>query len=468
MGTTSTSKKVKEEPIIDEVDTGNGKKMPLKLINKVSKSICKISYNNNGIECNGTGFFIVLNNSFKCIMTNYHVIKKELINNTITIELYNNKKINIQLYERNLKFYDKLDITIIEIKDSNEIIKDIKFLDYDLNYVKGYEQYLNVDIFTLEYLKGKDICAASGCIKGILNDYEFKHNIDTEFGSSGSPIILFNTLKVIGIHKGGKKNINYGSFIGEIFNDNKNNKNIIKNNFIIGEIYISKENIGKDIRIINSYEDYCREWYYDIEEEYKNEKEIKECKIEINEKKISFCYLHKFESTGKYKIKYTFENNLTKVNYMFYKCSSLKNLDLSNFDSKNITDMSYMFCDCNSLTNLNLLNLNTQNVTNMRSMFYNCSSLTSLNLSNFNTKDVNNMSEMFYNCSSLINLNLSNFNTQNVTSMWCMFSDCSSLTNLNLLNFDTKNVTDMMSMFANCKSLKMESIITNDSKIKLY
>jgi len=54
-------------------------------------------------------------------------------------------------------------------------------------------------------------------------------------------------------------------------------------------------------------------------------------------------------------------------------------------------------------------------------MFYNCSSLTYLNLSNFNTNNVTNMSYMFYNCSSLNSLNLSNFNTNNVKNISCMF-----------------------------------------------
>ena len=63
--------------------------------------------------------------------------------------------------------------------------------------------------------------------------------------------------------------------------------------------------------------------------------------------------------------------------------------------------MSYMFYYCSSLTSLNLSNFNTNNVTNMSYMFYNCSSLTFLNLSNFNTNNVNNMSYMFYDCSSL-------------------------------------------------------------------
>ena len=55
-------------------------------------------------------------------------------------------------------------------------------------------------------------------------------------------------------------------------------------------------------------------------------------------------------------------------------------------------------------------------------MFYNCSKLNSLNLSNFNTNNVTNMSSMFYDCSSLTSLNLSNFNTNNVTNMENMFS----------------------------------------------
>ena len=41
-------------------------------------------------------------------------------------------------------------------------------------------------------------------------------------------------------------------------------------------------------------------------------------------------------------------------------------------------------------------------------MFYNCSKLMNLNLSNFNTQNVTNMSQMFWNCNSLKNLNLSN------------------------------------------------------------
>ena len=63
----------------------------------------------------------------------------------------------------------------------------------------------------------------------------------------------------------------------------------------------------------------------------------------------------------------------------------------------------------------------------MGDMLYNCLSLKELNLSNFNTTHVTNMECMFYNCSSLKELNLSNFNTNNVTNMGGMFYNCSSL-----------------------------------------
>ena len=178
------------------------------------------------INTQGTGFFMIIND-IKYLLTNYHVINKNLIDKIINIEIYNNKKIEIikNMNYRNIKFYEYLDITIIEIKESDYIIKDIDFLDYDLNYIRGYEQYRNIDVFSLQYTN-KGIEVAMGKIIDIIDNYDFKHSIDTEYGASGSPIIIPNTLKVIGIHKQSDKYepINYGSFIGEIFKNNIYNR----------------------------------------------------------------------------------------------------------------------------------------------------------------------------------------------------------------------------------------------------
>ena len=99
------------------------------------------------------------------------------------------------------------DISIIEIKESDEIYEDIEFLDYDLNYEKkGYIKYKGADIFSIEHPYGEDASCASGRVVEI-NDFEFDHNISTDNGSSGCPILLLNNninlIKVIGIHKNG-------------------------------------------------------------------------------------------------------------------------------------------------------------------------------------------------------------------------------------------------------------------------
>ena len=58
-------------------------------------------------------------------------------------------------------------------------------------------------------------------------------------------------------------------------------------------------------------------------------------------------------------------------------------------------------------------------------MFYDCSSLKELNLSNFNTSKVKYMDFMFYNCYSLTNLDISNFDIRDNISTRYMFSGCS-------------------------------------------
>ena len=62
--------------------------------------------------------------------------------------------------------------------------------------------------------------------------------------------------------------------------------------------------------------------------------------------------------------------------------------------------MNLMFSRCSSLIDLNLTNFNTNNVINMRFMFYGCSSLKELNLNNFNTDNVIYIDKMFSGCSN--------------------------------------------------------------------
>ena len=147
---------------------------------------------------------------------------------------------------------------------------------------------------------------------------------------------------------------------------------------------------------------------------------------------------------------------------MFLNCTSLEELDLSNFDTRNVTSMYAMFgvYDNNSGFLDNKLvsikfgdNFKTNNVTNMRSMFTGLSKLETLDVSGFDTSKVTSMFHMFMRCENLKTLNLSSFNTSNVTDMNQMFAYCKNLTELNLCTFDTSKVTDMKWMFQQAPKL---------------
>ena len=437
-------------------------------------------------------FFLNYSEPLKYLITNYHIINPDIKNEDIEIQIWNKKTMKLKFMNRITKFIKKpKDIALIEIKGSDEIYQDIEFLDYDLNYVnKGYSMYQDADIFTIEHPYGKGASCASGKIVNI-NKYQFDHNIATDNGSSGCPIILLNNninlVQVIGVHKNADllKSLNGGTFIGEIFNE-KNRDFIVEknNNYILAEIDIKEKDVNKDIRIINSNEEYLRTGNdknnFKKDDVFNNEDEIKNCEIIINNLLIPFNYFYKFPVKGKYKIKYSFNKKIKKcifmfaecisltnidlsnfdsssvynISSMFYDCSSLTNIDFSNFDTKNVYDMEYLFRCCFRLTDIDLSDFNTQNVKYMNSMFRGCNSLKKINLSGFNTENVNRMDYMFYGCSSLINIDLSSFNTQNVNDMNFMFGWCTSLKSINLSSFKTQNVNDMSGMFGRCYSLK--------------
>ena len=174
-------------------------------------------------------------------------------------------------------------------------------------------------------------------------------------------------------------------------------------NIIISEVYISSQDIGKDIQIINSYENYSKKQSIDTKyPEYYNDKDIKEnVEIKINGEKIPFSYMHKFKKEGKYKIEYIFKKELANINHMFCGCWKLISLDLSNFSTQNVINMDYLFYDCFSLISLNLSNLNTQSANSVKDMFQGCKSLENINLANSHIQNVNDKSSMLYDCNSL-------------------------------------------------------------------
>ena len=135
-----------------------------------------------------------------------------------------------------------------------------------------------------------------------------------------------------------------------------------------------------------------------------------------------------------------------------YMNSTIKTVKIANEIKPKYT--SCMFAALTRLESIEgMENLNTENTEDMSYMFAFCSSLTNLDLSNWDVSNVTDINYMFTN-SGITNLNLSNWNTSNVTDMSGMFSGCTNLEELDLSSFDTRNVTDMRAMFAKCVNLR--------------
>ena len=230
--------------------SGSNDYIQINQIYKASKAICKISFEMNNQKGHATGFFmevLLSDNKYRFLVTNYHVISEQLINKKIQIELHNKKTVYLELDLKNIHFFDgKLDVTVIQIRDDlYEILKIVDFLDCDMNYLNGYDQYKNQGVFASGYPFGQEIVTSVGKISEI-NGYEFSHDIATDKGSSGSPVLLVCNSKLIGIHKQGNyiKKINEGTFIGiiidklkkQLMNPKKVNALIMDNNNYIEQI----------------------------------------------------------------------------------------------------------------------------------------------------------------------------------------------------------------------------------------
>ena len=444
------------------------------ILDQMKNCVCKIHMKGKI----GTGFFIQIPYNDKLLnllITNYHILngKDIMTDNIINISL-NNEEIfkKMQIDSKRKKYISKkLDVTIIEIK-AEDNINNFLFLDENImnNDINDYNNiYKNESIYILNYIYGKDIKTSYGKLN-YIKENKIIHKCNTDSGSSGSPIMLLKNNKIIGVHYAGSKNnnFNFGNLLKvpilEYIEINEKNRN-----YIISEINIDEDNVGKKIRILNSFEEFKRNRNTLIKEkdyyEYENEEEIKNnCEIKINNKINNFSYYYEFTKKGKYIIEYMFTNNLTKIDLMFSGCSSLTYIDLSNFNAQNVTNMYGMFNECESLKNINLSNINTQSVTNMSLMFFGCISLEDMDLSNINTQNVTDMSGMFSLCILLKNINLSNINTKNVRNMSGLFSGCKSLSNINLSKFNTESVTNMGWIFSNCRSLEKIDLSNFDTK----
>lgn len=208
------------------------------IIEQMKKSICIID-NKNG---QGTGFFCSIpygNVKLKLLITNNHVIDKKILENgeEIIVKLNDGKFQKSIFLNSKRKMYtnQNYDVTIIELFPKNDGLEDIcNFLELDDLVLIKRPKENKKSVYTLHYPKFSDERKASVSY-GIINeinsdDYDIVHLCNTFPGSSGSPILMLSTNKVIGIHKeaSGRFNFNKGKFLKFPIDEYLENKNIIK------------------------------------------------------------------------------------------------------------------------------------------------------------------------------------------------------------------------------------------------
>ena len=149
---------------------------------------------------------------------------------------------------------------------------------------------------------------------------------------------------------------------------------------------------------------------------------------------------------------------VSNMSLLFYSCKSLKTINLSSFNFYNTENFDFMFSDCVNLKEIIFpVDLNISNAIYLNGMFKNCKSLKNLDLSKFNTNNVEAMAYMFNGCDSLVNLDVSNFITQKVINMSYMFSQ-TSLPSLDLSSFLLPKNVVLNSIFKNCTQLNYLNI----------
>ena len=255
--------------------------------------------------------------------------------------------------------------------------------------------YSNKSIYSINYPNGKNVVvsyAQSPKFNEIYNNI-LQHKCSTLSGSSGAPILLIESQKVIGIHlSAGIQNLNIGSLIIYSIIEFQQIENNIFNNDNLTANYVDLYN---NIRMLN-----------------KNEFLKKPISpMNNNNMKINFNINNFYENNKNDMNDYqTYKNFNPKTAINFYKNKQIKAI----INNKNQI----------SINNQNQINMNNQNLINSNNeihinMNMNMNNKNPIIINNQNQIDMNNQNQIDINNKNQINMNNQNqinMNNQNLIS----------------------------------------------------
>ena len=449
------------------------------IIEQMEKNICKIKIGNT----QGTGFFCKIpfpdkEHNLSVLITANHIINKNILNEE-------NRKISVQIEEENEKIIIDLnnrmkytneehDITIIEIKEEDDIKN---FLELDeliksdlLENINKNGKLEDKTLYILHY-PGKKLSVSYGIFGDIFEDkkYFFTHKCSTLEGSSGSPILNEESNKVIGIHIGNAKdkNFNKGSFLNdaikeyiEVFNKTKNNENINENT------------------IIDEKEQ--KELLKQFNKKYNTKIQKHSTIIELSTKQIGnegFKILCNIEFK-ELKNLYLFKNNISDIQAL--EKAKFDKLEVLNLSTNNISDISVLSkVNFFNLKELNLGANKISDITVLEKVFFNkleklslarnritsidildqtdFEKLKELNLNNNKILKINVLEYVEF--PKLTKLNLEGNQIENIDVLEKV--DFKELNDLNLFN----NKISDINVFNRCKFVKLKSLNVNSNPL---
>lgn len=147
-------------------------------------------------------------------------------------------------------------------------------------------------------------------------------------------------------------------------------------------------------------------------------------------------------------------SNVDDMSSMFANCSTIKSIDISNWNTDSLENTTYMFMGCTKLEELKgVENMNMSKVSNILQMFSGCKKLKSLDLSGWDASNISNVFELFGRCVSLEEVSIAGWKSK-ITSTFKMFNECTSLKKVDLTGLEKKKLIKIDKMFYNCKNLE--------------
>lgn len=153
----------------------------------------------------------------------------------------------------------------------------------------------------------------------------------------------------------------------------------------------------------------------------------------------------------------------TSLDSLFFRCSSLKYIDISKWDCTNVTNCASTFNTCYSLEKIVFPQFG-ENVTTCGSMFYECVRLTDCNIENLTLSNkCAKFNNMFYHCYNIETLDLSHWDVSGGDTFANMFDTCHQLKVLDLTNWEISDAcTTLASMFYVCRQLEVLKVDFSD------